>query len=90
MRVWSRIALVVITLFSTSTLFADHLSAQCPLSLADSTPAATSFDLSPHGVFRSGNTVYALRGQVLTTYTPNDVGNLSISREDFQIGRAHV
>lgn len=83
MRVWSRIALVVITLFSTSTLFAEHLSAQCPLSLADSTPAATSFDLSPHGVFRFGNTVYALRGQVLTTYTPNDVGNLSISREDF-------
>jgi hypothetical protein len=83
MRVWSRIALVVITLFSTSTLFADHLTAQCPLSLADSTPAATSFDLSPHGVFRFGPNVYALRGQVLTTYTPNDVGNLQISREDF-------
>lgn len=83
MRVWSRIALVVITLLSTSTLFADHLSGQCPLSLADSTPAATSFDLSPHGVFRFGDTVYALRGQVLTTYTPNDVGNLQISREDF-------
>jgi hypothetical protein len=83
MRVWSRIALVVITLFSTASLFADHLSAQCPLSLADSTPAATSFDLSPHGVFRSGTTVYALRGQVLTTYTPNDVGNLVVTREDF-------
>lgn len=83
MRVWSRIALVVVTLLCTFSLFADHLSAQCPLSLADSTPAATSFDLSPHGVFRSGPTVYALRGQVLTTYTPNDVGNLQISREDF-------
>lgn len=83
MRVWSRIALVVITLFSSATLFADHLSGQCPLSLADSTPAATSFDLSPHGVFRSGSLVYTLRGQVLTTYTTTDVGNLQIAREDF-------
>jgi hypothetical protein len=83
MRVWSRIALVVVTLFAASTLFADHYSAQCPLSLADSTPAATSFDLSPHGVFRSGSLVYALRGQVLTTYTTNDVGTLQIAREDF-------
>jgi hypothetical protein len=84
MRVWSRIALVVVILFSfASTLSADHLSAQCPLSLADSTPAATQFHLSPHGVFRSGSLVFALRGQVLTTYTPNDVGNLQIAREDF-------
>jgi hypothetical protein len=83
MRVWSRIALVVVALFSTSTLLADHFSAQCPLSLADSTPAVTSFALSPHGVFRSGALVYALRGQVLTTYTTNDVGNLQIVREDF-------
>lgn len=83
MRVWSRIALVVVTLFSTATLFADHFSAQCPLSLADSTPAATSFDLSPHGAFRFGSLVFTLRGQVLTTYTTNDVGNLQVVREDF-------
>lgn len=83
MRVWSRIALVVVALFSTSTLSADHLSAQCPLSLADSTPAEKPFHLSPHGVFRSGSRVFTLRGQVLTTYTPNDVGNLQITREDF-------
>ncbi|MDP9190779.1 MAG: hypothetical protein M3P06_03650 [Acidobacteriota bacterium] len=84
MRVWSRIALVVVILFSfASTLSADHLSAQCPLTLADSTPAEKAFHLSPHGVFRSGSLVYALRGQVLTTYTPNDVGNLQITREDF-------
>lgn len=84
MRVWSRIALVVITLLCTAApLFAEHLEADCPLSLADSTPAATSFDLSPHGTFRFGESVYALRGQVLTTYTPNDVGTLQISREDF-------
>lgn len=79
MRVWSRIALVVVTLFSTATL----LGANCPLTLAGSTPPATSFELSPHGVFRSNGNVYALRGQVLTTYTVNDVGNLQIAREDF-------
>ena len=83
MRVWSRIALVVIALFPASALLADHYEANCPLSLADSTPPDTSFDLSPHGVFRSGSLVYALRGQVLTTYTTNDVGNLQIAREDF-------
>jgi hypothetical protein len=83
MRVWSRIALVVVTLFSASTLVADHFSGQCPLSLADSTPPATEFHLSPHGVFRSGSLVFALRGQVLTTYTTNAVGNLQVAREDF-------
>lgn len=84
MRVWSRIALVVVVaLFSTATLSADHLSGQCPLSLADSTPATTQFHLSPHGVFRFGSLVFTLRGQVLTTYAPNDVGNLQIAREDF-------
>jgi hypothetical protein len=79
MRVWSRIALVVVSLFSTATL----LGADCPLSLAGSTAPATSFELSPHGVFRSNGLVYALRGQVLTTYVVNDVGNLQIAREDF-------
>jgi hypothetical protein len=79
MRVWSRIALVVVSLFSTAAL----LGADCPLSLAGSTAPATSFELSPHGVFRSNGLVYALRGQVLTTYVVNDVGNLQIAREDF-------
>lgn len=83
MRVWSRVALVLVVLLSASFASADHLQGDCPLSLADSTPALTDFDLSPHGVFRSGNTVYVLRGQILTTYTTNDVGNLTIAREDF-------
>ncbi|HYI09176.1 MAG TPA: hypothetical protein VEK57_08895 [Thermoanaerobaculia bacterium] len=82
MRVWSRIALVVVILVSSLSLSAQFTS-NCPLSLADSTPPATDFDLSPHGVFRSGNLVFALRGQVLTTYTTNDIGNLQIAREDF-------
>ena len=83
MRVWSRIALVVVFLFSTVVVTAEHYQADCPLSLADSTPPGTSFHLSPHGVFRLGSLVYALRGQVLTTYSLTDVGNLQIVREDF-------
>ncbi|HVE69997.1 MAG TPA: hypothetical protein VNI54_01415 [Thermoanaerobaculia bacterium] len=62
---------------------ADHWIGECPLSLVDSTPAVTDFELSPHGVFRSGNLVYVLRGNVLTTYSTNDTGNLTIAREDF-------
>ena len=83
MRVISRVALVVTFLLSASAGMADHWSGECPLSLVDSTPAVTDFDLSPHGVFRSGNLVYVLRGNVLTTYTTNDTGNLTIAREDF-------
>ncbi len=83
MRVWSRVALVLVVLLSASVVSADHYQGDCPLSLVDSTPALTDFDLSPHGVFRSGNNVYVLRGQILTTYTSNDVGNLTIAREDF-------
>jgi hypothetical protein len=83
MRVFSRVALVVTFLFLGPAAIADHLIGECPLSLVDSTPAVTDFDLSPHGVFRSGNNVYVLRGNVLTTYTTNDTGNLTIAREDF-------
>lgn len=83
MRVLSRIALVAVLLISASTLTADHYQSDCPLSLVDSTPAATDFELSPHGVFRSGSTVYVLRGNVLSSYTINDLGNLGTPREDY-------
>jgi hypothetical protein len=84
MRVWSRVALlVVVVLLSALPLAADHFKAECPLSLADSTPPATDFDLSPHGIFRSGSLVYALRGQILATYSTTDLGNLVLAREDF-------
>ncbi|HEY0372236.1 MAG TPA: hypothetical protein VGD79_09560 [Thermoanaerobaculia bacterium] len=83
MRVWSRVALVLVVFLSASVGYADHFQGDCPLSLADSTPALTDFELSPHGVFRNGNTVFVLRGQILTTYTINDTGNLVIAREDF-------
>lgn len=83
MRVVSRIALVVVLSLLSLPMLATHQVSDCPLSLVDTTPPPTSFDLSPHGVFRSGNLVYVLRGQVLTTYTVNDIGQLSIAREDF-------
>ena len=82
MRVWSRVALVLVVLLSASAGYADHTQGDCPLSLVDSTPPLQDFELSPHGVFRSGNNVYVLRGQVLTTYTSNDTGNLTIARAD--------
>lgn len=83
MRVLSRIALVAVLLISGSSLTADHFQSDCPLSLVDSTPAATEFELSPHGVFRNGSVVHVLRGNVLASYTINDVGNLGTPREDF-------
>lgn len=84
MRVFPRVALAVIVLLIAPTLLlADHLQADCPLSLVATDPAASDFNLSPHGVFRSGSQVFALRGQTLTTYTINDVGDLQVARQDF-------
>jgi hypothetical protein len=83
MRVLSRVALVVIVLISSVIpLAADHLVGECPVTLVGSNPASTNFFQSPHGVFRSGNLVYVLRGQRLSTYTVNDLGDLTIARED--------
>src|SRR5258708_14684993 len=85
MRVFSRIALVVtLVLLVVPTLFADHLTADCPLTLVgQSPPPANTFGLSPHGVFRFGSQVFVLRGQTLSTYTVTDVGDLQVAREDF-------
>lgn len=84
MRVMSRLALVIALLaVSVPTLQAGHLQGDCPLSLVAQNPPATNFDLSPHGVFRNGNLVHVLRGQVLSTYTVNDIGDLTVAREDF-------
>jgi hypothetical protein len=84
MRVLSRVALVVVLLLgSGSAVLANHLQGDCPLTLVAQNPPATSFELSPHGAFRNGNLVHVLRGQVLTTYTVNDIGDLVIAREDF-------
>ena len=88
MRVFSRIALVVIlAVCLVPAVFADHLTADCPLTLVgQSTPPATTFGLSPHGVFRSGNQVFVLRGQTLSTYTVTDLGDLQLARPDDFIG----
>ena len=83
MRVGSRFALLFVILFCAPILMADHFRAECPLSLVDSTPPATEFDTSPHGVFRNGNLLHVLRGNILTTYNITDLGDLQIAREDF-------
>lgn len=85
MRVLSRIALVVLVagvIFPTAA-FADQYQATCPLTLVATNAAPTAFALSPHGVFRFGSQVFALRGQTLTTYTVTDLGDMQIAREDF-------
>ncbi len=84
MRVFSRIALVVVVgVLSALPLSADHFQADCPLSLVGANSADTDFDLSPHGVFRYGSQVFVLRGQVLSTYTTTDLGDMQVAREDF-------
>lgn len=86
MRVWSRIVLVTVVLFSALSLPADHYQGECPLSLVDTNPAVTDFELSPHGVFRYGSLVFVLRGNILTTYTTTDVGNLQMARSEDYLG----
>lgn len=84
MRVLSRVALVVIVLgFISLPAHASHLQGDCPLTLSGANPASSDFNLSPHGVFRSNGSVFALRGQTLTTYTVTDLGDMNIAREDF-------
>ncbi len=87
MRVFSRIALTLIAVFvlSAPTALASHLEADCPLRLVASSPPAnvSAFYRSPHGAFRFGNQLFVLRGQTLTTFTVNDLGDLQIARQDF-------
>lgn len=83
MRVFPRVALVVIVLLTAPMLLANHVQADCPLSLVATDPPASDFSLSPHGTFRSGQQVFALRGQTLTTYSTNEVGDLQVARQDF-------
>lgn len=85
MRVLSRIALVVLVaaVLVPTAAFADQYQATCPLTLVATNAAPTAFYLSPHGVFRFGSQVFALRGQTLTTYTVTELGDMQIAREDF-------
>lgn len=84
MRVFSRIVLFAgAAMMLVPAVFASHFQADCPLQLVATNPPASAFYQSPHGVFRSGTQVFALRGQTVTTYTVTDLGDLTIAREDF-------
>lgn len=85
MRVFLRIVLsaVAAALFLAPVALASHLEADCPLQLVATNPPASAFYTSPHGVFRFGSQVFALRGQTLTTYTVNDLGELTVAAENF-------
>ena len=85
MRVLSRLALVVlaVAVLSAPTALADQYQATCPLTLVATNAPPTAFYQSPHGVFRFGSQIFALRGQTLTTYTVTDLGDMQIAREDF-------
>src|SRR5687768_15981743 len=85
MRVLSRVALVVIVLFTlSSAAFADHLQGDCPLTLVGAVPGEPSAEIgdSPHGIFRQNGQVFVLRGQDITTYTVNEAGELTFVRRD--------
>jgi hypothetical protein len=89
MRVFTRIALTLfaVIVLSGPTLVASHFEADCPLQLVGATtpPLGTPFFQSPHGAFRFGNLVFVLRGQALSTYSVNDLGDIvtTAPRQDF-------
>jgi hypothetical protein len=91
MRVFPRIALTLLAAFVLvqPVIGQPQQQANCPLTLTATNPPASQIALSPHGAFRSGNLVYVLRGQTLTTYTITDLGDLQIAREDFVAGLAN-
>src|SRR5205085_2143126 len=85
MRVFSRIALVLfcVAVISAPAALGQPNVASCPVTLVAQNPPASDFYKSPHGIFRFGSQVFALRGQTLTTYTVTDLGDMQIAREDF-------
>src|SRR5581483_3098855 len=89
MRVFSRIALTLVLVFSGSTLVASHFQADCPLQLVAQTKpnvSSPSFALSPHGKFHFVNQVFVLRGKFPATNTVNVLGNITATppRQDFR------
>ena len=85
MRVFSRIALVIVSVavISAPAALGQPNVASCPVTLVAQNAPATDFYKSPHGIFRSGSQVFELRGQTLTTYTVTDLGDMQVAREDF-------
>ncbi|HSN69200.1 MAG TPA: hypothetical protein VLV48_08145 [Thermoanaerobaculia bacterium] len=66
----------------STTVQAEHFTADCPLSLVGTTSAVSPFTGSPHGAFKNGSLVYLLRGQTLTTFETTALGDLKVARED--------
>jgi hypothetical protein len=85
MRVTSRFALFFLVVVAAVPLFADHLQADCPLTLVASNLGSSNFSTSPHGAFYNAQTkqAFVLRGSYLTTYNVTDVGDLQPVRDDF-------
>jgi len=83
MRVCPRLALVLVLVFAAPAVFADHVQADCPLTLVGTNAPASNFNLSPHGAFRFGSLVFVLRGQTLSTFSVTDLGDMQVVREDF-------
>lgn len=87
MRFSVRTVLVVLALAIFSVpAFADHLVGNCPVSLVNGAAASGAFTASPHGLFKNGSVVYALRGQRLLTMNITGTGELQIARDDLMSG----
>src|ERR1043165_6360371 len=80
---WGAGVVFVARAFFPAAVHATQSQAPAPMQLVATNPPASAFYQSPHGVFRFGTQVFALRGQTLTTYTVTDLGDLTIAREDF-------
>lgn len=61
---------------------AEHMEANCPLTLVAQSAATTDFDQSPHALFKNGSVAWALRGDKLTTFNITELGDMQIARED--------
>jgi len=85
MRSTSRVivALAFVFLLASPAAFADHFTADCPLSFVGASGATAPFYTSPHGVFENGSVVYVLRGQTLKTLTQTSTGEVQVEREDY-------
>jgi hypothetical protein len=85
MRFKFRGILVVSALISVLVVppaVAGHQQADCLLTLAGQTAPGGAIGTSPHGAFRNGSVLYTLRGDHLTTFDINDVGEVRVARQD--------
>jgi len=84
MRVFPRLALVILVILFAPAIFAsDPFHADCPLTLVATNAPASNFNDSPSGAFRSGSQIFVLRGQTVSTFSVTDLGDMQVVREDF-------